>query len=110
MDDLFLRIQQAIDMDAFSAQVAYHEETGHTCCDIYIIDYDDRILVDAHGSCRRLPQPIHRQQPVLLEIDALENVVLPRICRLATMSPKAAAATDVAASVRNMQQARVPQC
>jgi hypothetical protein len=41
IDDLFSRIQDAIDLSAFSVQVSYDKTTGYPV-DIYI-DYDDRI-------------------------------------------------------------------
>ena len=44
MEALFFRIQQAIDMEAFSVQVAYAVETGHPL-EIHI-DYDDRLVDD----------------------------------------------------------------
>jgi hypothetical protein len=42
IDDLFSRIQEAIDLSAFSISVFYDEMSGYPV-DIYI-DYDDRII------------------------------------------------------------------
>jgi hypothetical protein len=80
IDDLFLRIQEAIDMDAFSVQVAYDEETGHPF-DIYI-DYDDRIGDDEWI--------VRATYPV--DIDSLINDVATD--PPTTMAPTAAATND----------------
>ena len=96
MDDLFSRIQQAIDMDAFAVRVAYDEETGYPL-DIHI-DYDDRIVDDewiAKATYPLLEKDLSETEVLETKVSETEFATEPPV----TMAPTAAA-TDEADSVR----------